>query len=660
MTPDRPRDTPWPCGQGLACLLVLALSLCGLARAEDFSEADRQRFKQAFDAMTSGQVTQGFKRVAGLETYPLYPYLSYEYLWPRLHTVKAEEVRRFLRDQEGSVLGERLRTSWLTWLAQSKQWRDLVDDWRPQQETRLQCQYLSARVHLGETEGIAHEAQALWLIGKSQLKECDPAFEVLNRSPLMTDDLVWQRITLAMAAGETALAGYLAKRLLAATDRALVGRWVQLHQQPARNLDQFLRDDDQPRLRLVIAHGIRRLARQNFDDALRIWSEQRARFAFTAEESGDVDLALAMIAARADDARALDLFVRVPAALLDGAADEACLRIAVSRQDWSFIIARTEASDPSSDNVLAWRYWRARALEATGADTAARGIYAELARERDYYGFLAADRLGVPYSLNQIPTPMTDADKAAVGSIPGIVRARELLRLGYTYYARREWHFEVARVSPREQAMLAVLAHEWAWHDRAIITMGYTGQYDDLDVRFPIVYRDLIEQYAERRGIDAALLYSIIRAESAFMDDARSPAGALGLMQMLPATGRETAGSIGVQLRDTKQLLEAPTNILLGSAYLKQMLDRFGGSFPMAAAAYNAGPHRVRNWRPASACMPPDLWVEAVPFRETRRYVKQTLFYAAVYESRLQQQVTPLAVRLSSIQPQRPAAAGTC
>ncbi|MCC6203225.1 MAG: transglycosylase SLT domain-containing protein [Gammaproteobacteria bacterium] len=652
-----PRQTRYlPLPLAWWALLLILFSRSGAAAGT--ANADLQRIKKAYDAVAAGQVKQGFKLAEGLESHPLYPYLTYEYLRPRVHTVAAAEIHRFLDEQQGTMLADRLRTNWLTWLGQAKRWRQLVDDWQPQEDIQLRCRYLSARAQLGETEGLAEAALELWLVGTSQPPDCDPAFAVLYHSPALTDDVVWRRITLAMEAGETGLAGYLARRLTTAADRALVERWLRIQQQP-RQTELLARDPDQPRLRAVLAHGIRLLAKQKFDEALRVWSEQRGRFAFSTEEQIAVDRELAVIAARADDPRALDLFAVVPAAQLDAKADELRLRAAVLRQDWAWIVTHTDPIDGASDNVLAWSYWRARALEQAGAGDAARAVYTELARERDYYGFLAADRLGVPYSLNQVPTPMTAEERAGVESLAGVQRAREWLQLGNDYFARREWHFEAARAEPRRQAMLALVAHDWGWHDRAIITMGYTRRYDDLDVRFPTVYRELVEEHAGKRGIDPALIFSIIRAESAFMDDARSSAGALGLMQLLPATGRETASSIGFKLRDQQQLYDAQVNIMLGSAYLKQMLDRFDGSFPMAAAAYNAGPHRVQRWRPASSCAAPDLWVEAVPFRETRRYVKQTLFYAAVYEARLQRRVTPLADRLSTIQP-RLITAGTC
>ncbi|MCB1799960.1 MAG: transglycosylase SLT domain-containing protein, partial [Gammaproteobacteria bacterium] len=204
------------------------------------------------------------------------------------------------------------------------------------------------------------------------------------------------------------------------------------------------------------------------------------------------------------------------------------------------------------------------------------------------------------------------------------------------YYARREWHFELPRLSARQTEVAALLAHEWQWYDRAIMALGQSQTLDAMEIRFPLEHLDLVTRYAEKRGMPVALLYSIIRAESAFMQDARSGAGALGLMQLMPATAKETANRIGFRYENANQLLSADANVTLGSAYLKQVYDRFDQSFPMAAGAYNAGPGRIYAWRPKNTCMPADVWIETVPFRETRGYIMRTLFYAAIYEWRLE------------------------
>ena len=190
-------------------------------------------------------------------------------------------------------------------------------------------------------------------------------------------------------------------------------------------------------------------------------------------------------------------------------------------------------------------------------------------------------------------------------------------------------------MSAEELRHAAALAHRLGWHDRAILTAARSGYLDDIALRFPMPFESIVMRYASMRDLPPALIYGIIKAESAFMEDARSPAGALGLMQVMPATGRETARRIGFRFRSSRQLLEAQHNITLGSAYLQQMLRRFEGNIAMAAAGYNAGPHRVQAWRPDEDCLDAELWIEQIPFTETRRYARRALFLLAMSECRM-------------------------
>ena len=197
----------------------------------------------------------------------------------------------------------------------------------------------------------------------------------------------------------------------------------------------------------------------------------------------------------------------------------------------------------------------------------------------------------------------------------------------------------------------AKLASEWGWYDRAIFTMGAAHAYDDLELRFPITYRDEIEKYATKRNLDAGWIFALMRSESAFMEKVKSPAGALGLMQIMPATGKLTARKIGMKKFRTRDLLIAKKNIAIGTAYMKEMQDKFKGNYILATASYNAGPGRSVKWSPRKGCIEPDIWVEQIPFDETRAYVKRVMFYASIYDWRLNQQVIPLKQRMTSIFP---------
>ena len=195
----------------------------------------------------------------------------------------------------------------------------------------------------------------------------------------------------------------------------------------------------------------------------------------------------------------------------------------------------------------------------------------------------------------------------------------------------------------------AVFAAEWGWHDRAILTLGRAMAYDDLVLRFPVVFEQLLRKYADQRQLDLAWMYALVRAESAFMVDARSVSGALGLMQLMPATGKQTADRIGFRSFENVYLLEADKNVTIGSAYLKQMAEKFNGNLVLATAAYNAGPNAVLSWLPKEVCIMPEIWIEQIPYEETRKYVSRILYFASIYDWRLQQKVIQVKDRMNMI-----------
>src|SRR5690606_14542594 len=178
----------------------------------------------------------------------------------------------------------------------------------------------------------------------------------------------------------------------------------------------------------------------------------------------------------------------------------------------------------------------------------------------------------------------------------GIRRALELYQRGQIVDARREW-YHVSRLFSRDELIAqAKLAHDMDWHFPAIRTISLAQHWDDLDIRFPMAHRNTLVRTAQQRGLESSWVYAITRQESGFMDDARSHAGATGLMQVMPTTARETARRFGIALKSNRQILDPDLNIQLGTAYLSQVHRQFGHNRILATAAYNAGPQRVRQW----------------------------------------------------------------
>jgi soluble lytic murein transglycosylase len=289
-----------------------------------------------------------------------------------------------------------------------------------------------------------------------------------------------------------------------------------------------------------------------------------------------------------------------------------------------------------------WRYWRARALEATGRLEEARAVFLLNADSRGYYGFLSADRAGMGYHFDHHPINVSAKDLSSIEKIPAIERARELYALNRIVDARREWNHALQQLDKPQKLAAAQLAHDWNWHDRAIITFAQAQYWDDLEKRFPLAHQELVISQSNQQRINPAWAFAIIRQESAFTNDARSHAGAMGLMQLLPRTARQIARSLRIRFH-RNDLLNANTNLKLGINYLKTVKDKFKGNNVLATAAYNAGHNRVR---------PADIWIENVPFDETRNYLKRVMTYTVIYERRLGKRPTPLLERMLPISPE--------
>ncbi|MGH8507263.1 MAG: transglycosylase SLT domain-containing protein [Gammaproteobacteria bacterium] len=630
--------------------LVCALGQADAGPGPDGPSAERESFGRAREALRTGDLEEFHTLALGLQGYALYPYLRYDYLRPRLAQAAPREVREFLDAYPDTPLAAPLRTAWLRTLAARGDWLNYVDFYIAQEDPVLQCHHITAQLRRGSNNTVLEEIKQLWLSGVPRPAECDPAFAALSKSALWTEDLIWRRIRLAMAAGETRLAANLGDRLLPG-ERGWVTLWITSHNDPAKALASEDFKHDHPMAREIIAHGIAQLARTDAEDAYAAWRRFAPRFKSGDPLTGQIERSLGLAAADQRLPQAFAWLYSIDADAVDARVQRAQLRLAIATEAWPDLARWAEREAVGDMNPLRWRYWRARALESTGHAPAARGLFEDLAAERDYYGFAAADRLGLPYRFGHRPTRLSTAEDARIRSWPGMVRARELWLAGYLREARSEWTYTVNHLPDRAVPAAAAIAHEWGWHDRVIFALGKVKAYDDLEFRFPTPYASWVPENAARSNIEPAILYSIMRAESAFFDQARSAAGAVGLMQVLPGTGRQVAKDLGMCLAVDVKLYDPKINIALGSGYLGQMLARFDGNLAMAAAAYNAGPGRVELWRPQGACQNAEFWVETIPYVETRRYVRNTFFYTALYEWRMGKRVTPITERLGAVYP---------
>ena len=627
----------------------LLASVTAVASSDPYKE-DRALFLTAYKAMNAHRHRDYNRLVKRLKDYPLYPYLEFWDMRSNLQHVSNEEIAAFIKQYQGDSVSARMRQSWLYQLARQRDWKTFLEVYQGNQPVTLQCYKLQGQIKTGQTNGLVDDALKLWMVGKSQVKNCDPAFKYLKDNNVITEELLWQRIRLAIHQGNPSLAVYLA-RGLSTTDRAWVELWRDARNRPVKILDSSQLKKDSPQAREIILYSVRRIARSNADLAFKKWAQLKPRYKFSDMEIGELEKNMALSAAWQRNSRAHEWLVAVPEAAVDEKLREWRIRTAVSIGDWPAVVKHTADLSPDEVQREEWRYWRAMALDKTGQRAQALNDFSRLARERDYHGFLAADFMNWPYEMGNQPIEYDPASLEALAQQPGFIRAHELFQAKLFIDARREWAWIIRNLSIDDLKLAAVLAEQWDWHDRAILTIARSKDYSDLNLRFPIDYKKEVRKIAQGYQLEPAHVYAVIRQESAFNKDARSPAGALGLMQLMPKTGRITAKKHNIPLSSTSLLYKPDKNIMIGSAYLKQVMEEYDDNIVLASAAYNAGPHRVKRWLPKDEEKPATRWIAMVPFNETRDYIQRILAYMAIYDWRLEQPATPIKEYMPDILP---------
>ncbi|OGI39790.1 MAG: hypothetical protein A2140_08860 [Candidatus Muproteobacteria bacterium RBG_16_62_13] len=405
---------------------------------------------------------------------------------------------------------------------------------------------------------------------------------------------------------------------------------------------------------MVVRHGVVRLAARDPAEAVRRWQAIKERHQMFGEDDNYVFRHVGIIAAQRHMPEALVWLSAVSADPADEQLHLWRVRAALRAGEWETARRFIAALPEEQQREGRWVYWKARSLEIGGKKREAEKLLRVLARERSYYGFLAADRLQAEYAMQHTPVAATPEEVTAMLARPGIQMAQELYRIGHILDARRQWNWVIQHLNNRELSVAALVASQWGWHDRAILTAGRSKNYDDLELRFPVLYREQIETNASAQGLDPGWVYGVVRQESAFVVDARSPVGALGLMQLMPATGRMTGRRLNVPIRGRESILNIDNNLKLGTGYLKEVLQRNNGHQTLATASYNAGPHRVTSWLPDGKAIDAEVWVETIPFNETRDYVRNVLAFAAVYDHRLGIRPVRLQARMPEVVPPKP------
>ena len=631
-------------------LLLATATVAGHAEIAS-PQTDYLDGKRAVQARQFSLFQQHLDRLAN---HPLYAFLEYEFLKDRLTETSDLVITGFLQRNSDAVVTRLLRERWLRQLAKRRQWGAFLDAYQPLDSDELECHRLNALLHDGQTvTDFNGDIERLWMTGASRPDACDPVFAAWNSAGELNTERVWGRIKLALERGRLGLVRHLSHTYLNTAGQRDAKHWVALHKAPETELLRPALPDSN----WIIHHALNRLANRDIDRAAAIWAKLKPQQRFDDADRGRAYRTIGLSAAYNHDPRALRWLSRASAGSDDATLRQWRVRAALRSGRWDAVLDFLDRLTAEEQLDPKWRYWRARALEANADRDGAQRLYRSLAESRNYHGFLAADTLNAPYAMQDVPLRVTAAAIDTATKHNGLAMAFALYAAGDTRMARRQWQWATRNFDKHSLRAAAALAAQQGWYDRSIVSAGRGDFLNDLELRFPTRHRKLIHSNAHRYGIDPSWVYGVVRQESAFMADARSAVGALGLMQLMPSTGRRVARELNIKITGNSSILEIDNNIRLGTAYLRKILDGYDGNSVLATAAYNAGPHRVREWLPKRDDLAADIWVETIPFKETRNFVKNVLAFAVVYDYRLGATQQRLQQRMPDVTASQPGTA---
>lgn len=614
------------------CLVVFVLFFY----SGNLAAGKEDDFIAAREAFQAGKVDQLATYAKRLQDYVLAPYVDYYQIRLRLEDADPTVIRAFLFLYRDSYIADRLRGEWLQLLGKNRQWDLFVEEYPllVNNNNSLYCYSLQQRIDANDKDALI-EARPLWFTGASMPDSCTPLFNALVASGLISVEDIWTRIRMALEAGHTGVAKYINRHLPA--DQALnISKLNAAANNPQRYLDQQRKIESRSD-REIALYALQLLLRSDTNRAYVNWIK-------ISDQLTDADQSyfyaiLAYRAALRHDSRALDWFSDASQKNAAASLTETQLawkaRAALRAGDWELVLQTIEGMSASAQQTDTWLYWKARALKENAEISEANAIFARLSTEHDFYGQLAREELGTMLSVPEKTYEVSTKEIAKMQHVPGIQRALELFRLGLRVQAVREWNWTIRKFDDAQLLAAAKVAQQNGIYDRAINTAEKTVQHHDFNLRFLAPHRHELHAILQQHMLDEAWVYGLIRQESRFIADIKSHAGAMGLMQVMPATANWVAKKLRLHDYRTSLAVEIDTNLKLGTYYLKHVLTSFDNQPLLASAAYNAGPGRAKSWRDTKT-LEGAVYAETIPFGETRDYVKKVLnnsmYYAKVLD----------------------------
>jgi soluble lytic murein transglycosylase len=570
---------------------------------------------------------------ASLKAYPIYDYLLAARLRRDLGLTPSEEldatIDAFLRAREGAPVGRSLKHQWLASLAQRRRWDWFLPRAADVTDPALVCDRLAGRLATGDTDHLAADALARWSLPQKEPIECAPVAAWLRLKGLLTPALLEARARAALAAESPTLAReYIAE--VPAERAAALNLWLQLLESPKSSLTTLAMTPQAAVETDALLAGFTRLSNTDAPAAATLLPLLLARPDITPAVRGRMQRAFALGEAYARQPGAVAAFDAVPVEIADTQVQEWRVRAALWAGNYGKALEWTQRMPAALSSQPRWRYWHARAVAATSGAEAAAPLFGQIAGLRDYYGYLAADRLQQPYDLNIHPVPDDASLQNTLAADPGLIRAHALFDCDLTDDAAAEWNAALVSMGAAVKIQAARLASRWGWYGETITMLAQADSWDDVVLRYPRPFGAIIAQASSLTQVPPDWILAIIRQESLYRKDAVSRADARGLMQMQPATASAVAKRWHLPVPSRDSLFDPTVAIALGAAYVHELLDRYGHQLDLSLAAYNAGPVSVARWLPAQP-VDADAWIENIPYSETRAYVQHVLEHIVAF-----------------------------
>lgn len=536
----------------------------------------------------------------------------------------------FLEFIQGTApLSNKLREKWLYELARTKDWANYTHYYQSSNDMNLVCYEQIAKYNTGARQEALKDSIPLWLTGDSRPPACNSLFDLLMKDDSFNQDLISQRIALALDKRNIQLARYLLKQYKT-PHQADIQNLNTVYQSPSTisKLNAGGLNSD------IYLYGLKRIVSVNMDKALQLWQQGKNKKILNQAQQQDFLAHIALYKAMRNNEDTLEWFAKVKPQYYNDVLLDWQIRYALKHNNWKQVT--TLINEAKNKETPCWQYWLGRSLEEQGKKTEARAVYEPLAKTRQYYGFLASLRLKqTPSFVNEQPIKNPEILKPYQTFIDQV---QDLYMRKDSLQASRLLNDFISEL-PKDEASALVywIDTTLQWHGKSVYLSSNETLNNQLSLRFPLAYKQSVSQYSKKYTIPPEFIYAIIRQESGFREDATSSVGARGLMQVMPYTAGVVSKADKIPYNNQSQLFLSEKNINIGVAYLRQLSKRFSKHPILIAAAYNAGPKQVVYWLRNHPPKEIDVWIETLPWQETRNYLKNVMAFYVVYQYRLNQ-----------------------